>query len=138
MDPLKICEPLCVDRGIGYEVEASEMSVPEEKRDALKDCLKNCLRPHHCGHSGDGTVPYHSLAFSKTWTNCNGIKENRVVEIPHAEHRACLRDPRFLSLLLRETCVVAALTGTEEEEQRRIGYLSVRVISANVQLGEHA
>jgi len=53
--------------------------------------------------SGDGTVPYWSLAHSKTWNS-----EERLVtvqELDGAQHRRILGDPRFHQALLNYVCV---------------------------------
>jgi hypothetical protein len=53
--------------------------------------------------SGDGTVPYWSLAHSKTWQSeeCNVT----VQELDKAPHREILADPRFHEALLNYVCV---------------------------------
>ena len=53
--------------------------------------------------SGDGTVPYWSLAHCKNWQSekC----EVKVTEIDKAEHRNILADPRFHDALLGYVCV---------------------------------
>lgn len=130
LGPGEVFPGLYCRNGICYQTEALESKVPENEREEPEDCAESCLSLHHCGHAGDGTVPYHSLAYSKSWTGCNGIKENRSIEIRDAEHRAILRDPRFHLALLQETCVRAAFTGHENEDALRLGYLDVKVIEA--------
>lgn len=49
--------------------------------------------------SGDGTVPYASLAYpARKWAA--HIPELKTVEIPNAEHREILKDPLFLQTVL--------------------------------------
>ena len=53
--------------------------------------------------SGDGTVPYWSLAHSKTWHS----KERKVTvqELDKAPHREILADPRFHEAILNYVCI---------------------------------
>lgn len=50
--------------------------------------------------SGDGTVPYWSLEFSKTWNGIGG-RVVTVEELEKAEHREILADPRFHAAILK-------------------------------------
>eukprot|EP00403_Amphidinium_massartii_P038608 CAMPEP_0178443820 /NCGR_PEP_ID=MMETSP0689_2-20121128/39122_1 /TAXON_ID=160604 /ORGANISM="Amphidinium massartii, Strain CS-259" /LENGTH=924 /DNA_ID=CAMNT_0020067899 /DNA_START=80 /DNA_END=2855 /DNA_ORIENTATION=+ len=129
LDPLAYSDELSVVDGIGYEVEEKEVARCDDEIEPL-DGRSVGFGVHHCGHSGDGTVPYHSLSFSRTWTGQNGIQENRVVEMEGAEHRALLRDPRLHMLLLNECCLFSTFTGTSFEDRVRLGRLSVRVLNA--------
>lgn len=56
--------------------------------------------------SGDGTVPYWSLAHSKTWQS-NECKVT-VLELDKAPHREILADQRFHEALLNYVCVDGA------------------------------
>lgn len=52
--------------------------------------------------SGDGTVPYYSLSYVKTWENDCNVE---VTELDKAEHREILADPRFHKAVLDYTTV---------------------------------
>jgi len=52
--------------------------------------------------SGDGTVPYWSLAHSKTWNSKE--KEVTVQELDNAPHREILADSRFHEAVLNYVC----------------------------------
>lgn len=58
---------------------------------------KKCLQADGRHTSGDGTVPYYSLAYVKTW---KGDCQLEVSEIDKAEHREILADPRFHETVL--------------------------------------
>lgn len=62
--------------------------------------------------SGDGTVPYMSLRYSKEWDS--PICRSEIVEIDNSEHREILADSRFHNVLLEylsETLVCYVLEG---------------------------
>jgi hypothetical protein len=63
-----------------------------ETKDTRQNCLKGKKR------SGDGTVPYASLAFCKHWNGQNGCKV-KIAEVEGAEHRAILRNKTFTQLV---------------------------------------
>eukprot|EP00928_Gymnodinium_smaydae_P024506 TRINITY_DN19810_c0_g1_i1.p1 TRINITY_DN19810_c0_g1~~TRINITY_DN19810_c0_g1_i1.p1 ORF type:complete len:812 (+),score=67.60 TRINITY_DN19810_c0_g1_i1:90-2525(+) len=134
-DELAVCNDVYMEDGIGYEIEEMEVNRSENELEAAgaESCLLYGV--HHCGHAGDGTVPYHSLAYSKQWTGKNGIEENTVLELEGAEHRAIIRDPRFLVALIRESCMESARSGTKSGDPP-VGFLSVKVIKAWAKPGQ--
>jgi hypothetical protein len=73
-----------IDRNTGYKIsEGLIMETPETKQ----------MLSGHLKISGDGTVPYWSLAHVKNW-NCTERKVT-VHELDKAPHREILADPRF-------------------------------------------
>lgn len=65
--------------------------------------------------SGDGTVPYYSLAYVKNWENeC----EVEVSELEKAEHRAILADPRFHECVL-DYCSFGKLSITTASQRNK-------------------
>jgi hypothetical protein len=73
-----------IDGGIVYET-------PNTKQQ-LVDAPEETVR-----RSGDGTVPYQSLRYSKSWESETCLSQ--VVEVPGAEHRDILNDQRLHTIL---------------------------------------
>ena len=59
-----------------------------------KNTRQNALKGKRC--SGDGTVPYASLAYCRKWSKEVNI---RIAEIEGAEHRAMLRNKTMTNLV---------------------------------------
>jgi len=85
LDPAGQFPNYVVEGGIAYET---------------KDTKQNMLKGKQ--RSGDGTVPYASLAYCKKWRK-DGVKV-RVEELEAADHRVILRDKRFHRLVLEAVC----------------------------------
>ena len=57
--------------------------------------------------SGDGTVPYASLAYHKKWENTLGAPTITSVEIEGADHREMLSMPLVIGSLVRHISMIA-------------------------------
>lgn len=73
--------------GIAYESASTAQPILEMLTGTEKRC------------SGDGTVPYASLAYCKLWDGVNGLQV-RVREIQGGKHREILDDSLFTSVVL--------------------------------------
>jgi len=83
-----------IEKNSGYKVKAGIIQeTPKTKQKIFGDIQV----------SGDGTVPYWSLAHCKSWRSDE--REVKVTEIDKAEHREILADPRFHEALLNYVCV---------------------------------
>jgi hypothetical protein len=67
-----------------FETEAT----PQRSIDAPEEVVRR---------SGDGTVPYQSLRYSRSWASAGCLSQ--AVELPGAEHRAILADARLHAAL---------------------------------------
>ena len=82
-----------IDEDSGYKVKAGIIQeTPKTKQKLFGDVQV----------SGDGTVPYWSLAHCKSWQSDE--REVKVTEIDKAEHRGILADERFHEALLNYVC----------------------------------
>eukprot|EP01094_Clydonella_sp_ATCC50884_P018051 TRINITY_DN3267_c0_g1_i1.p1 TRINITY_DN3267_c0_g1~~TRINITY_DN3267_c0_g1_i1.p1 ORF type:complete len:1413 (+),score=388.34 TRINITY_DN3267_c0_g1_i1:156-4394(+) len=72
-----------------------EGGIAYESKDTRQNCLKGKQR------SGDGTVPYASLAYCRRWAKDVNV---RIAEIEGAEHRAILRNKTFTNLVIETVC----------------------------------
>lgn len=72
-----------------------EGGIAYENKDTRQNSLKGKPR------SGDGTVPYASLAYCRRWAKDVNV---RIAEIEGAEHRAILRNKTFTNLVIETVC----------------------------------
>lgn len=98
-DPVWTASGIKIDKGVGYETEMTPQPAFSGR----------CV-------SGDGTVPYASLAFAHSWKTMadfsrqNGFKASNIeiTEVKGAQHRLMLNNDAVLDIVIKYLCSAPA------------------------------